>query len=295
MSRVDAIVVSFNGAQIVHECLAALRNSSVALNIIAVDNNSSDGSATAARDAGADIVLENDLNLGFGAAINRGAKAGSAELLLLVNPDAHVASDTVETLCRHLEEDSRLAAVGPKLEDPDGQLELSVDRTMTLGSDVWFKLVEAAGGEDAPVLGGIVRRRYAESHDAASLTAACLLVRRDAFDQVEGFDEDFFLYAEDVDLCLRLRHCGWKLRYASDTTVRHVGGVASRAHSELSGNAYRHSQRYLYAKHNGALARLALRVYLEVKALTGLLTGSAKGRQLWRWLRAGGPRPGAGR
>jgi GT2 family glycosyltransferase len=95
-----------------------------------------------------------------------------------------------------------------------------------------------------------------------SLSGACILLRREAFEQVNGFDERFFLYAEDIDLCLRLRQAGWSLRYEADAIVEHDRGASSATTPVATALHYRHSQLAFYRKHRGVLATQSLRLYL---------------------------------
>jgi len=222
---IDVVVVSYNRKDLLERCLASLEQSQRATRAFVVDNASSDGSAALVADRYPDAtLLANDTNVGFAAAVNRGVDCGDAPLVLLLNSDAAVETTTLDVLEHALEEDPRRAAVGPKIIGDAGQLELSTGRTMSLRNEAWFKLVGMMGDSQGWLLGRRLRRQYATDRNTDSLTAACLMVRREAFEAVSGFDERFFLYAEDVDLCRRLRRAGWRLRYVAQATVRHLRG-----------------------------------------------------------------------
>jgi len=103
------------------------------------------------------------------------------------------------------------------------------------------------------------------SRAVRSLSGACILLRRDAFAAVDGFDERFFLYAEDVDLCLRLRAAGGKLVYVAEAVVEHDRGASSAGDPAATALHYRRSQIAFYRKHHGVLATTALRAYLALR------------------------------
>ncbi len=291
MTSVDVVIVSYNRRDLLPGCLDALAASSQPTNVVVVDNASADASAQFVENTYPQVdLLANSTNLGFAAAVNRGAARGAAPFILLLNPDARISTDAIGALVDVMTKDDGVGAAGPRINDEQGHLELTSGRTMSLANDAWFKCVMRLGGANAPLIGSAIRRRYAADHDSESLTAACLMVRRDAFDTVDGLDDTFFLYAEDVDFCRRLRDEGWRLRYLAGVTVQHArgaSGVTAAADTDL---VYRASQVAFYAKHRGALSRGLLRAYMEIKSGVGALLGDARAKAVWRWLRAGQPR-----
>ncbi len=275
MRPVDVVVVSYNARAALLACCRSVRALPGA-RLIVVDNASTDGSADAVAALGADVtVLRRAHNEGFGAAANRGVAAGDAAEVLLLNSDATIDAAALEALRAALAHDPAAAAAGPRLRDANGRLELSIGRRLTPCNEAAFKLLEA-GRRRCPPLERWLERRYGRPRAVASLSAACLLVRRAAFTGVGGFDERFFLYAEDVDLCLRLRRAGWRLLYVPEAEVRHLRGVSARSRPGAVDLAYRRSQLAFYDKHRGAAARLTLRAWLAA-------------RYALRWLRARGP------
>jgi len=285
---VDVVIVSYNREDLLARCLTSLEESDRATRVFVVDNASTDGSAALVSERHPDVrLLLNDTNAGFAAAVNRGVNSGNSPLVLLLNSDAALEPTTLDTLARALEDDPHIAAAGPRIIGDDGELELSTGRTMSLCNETWFKLAGGMGGSHGWLFGRRIRRQYATNRDTASLTAACLLVRREAYEAVAGLDERFFLYAEDVDLCRRLRHAGWRLRYVAKATARHLRGASGSADPAPAALAYRASQVAFYAKHRGPVSRLILRVYLEVKYGVGALLGRDSDRAIWDWLRRG--------
>ena len=229
-SSISAVVVSFNSAADLPDCLRSLRSEGVA-DVVVVDNASADSSVEVVRrlDPEATIV-QTGANLGFGSAANRGVAVSTGDHVLILNPDTVVEPGTVKALSEALDRDPGLAAVGPRLENVDGSLYPSVrrfpDLTVALGH-AFLGLVWAQNP---------ATRRYRMldwDHDRPAagvdwVSGACVLVRRTAFDMVGGFDEAYFMYVEDVDLCWRLGQAGWRIGYEPAGRVVHALGGSSR-------------------------------------------------------------------
>ena len=229
---VSAVIVSYNSAGYLPDCVRSLRSEGVG-EVVVVDNASTDGSVAAilATD-GAVRVVETGANLGFGSAANRGVALTFGEYVLVMNPDTVVEPGTVKTLAEALDRDPGLAVVGPRMENVDGTLYPSVRR---------FPNLAVAAGH---AFLGLVRprNRFTRSYrmldwdhdrpaaDVDWVSGACFLVRRSAFDTVGGFDEGYFMYVEDVDLCWRLGLAGWRIGYEPGARVVHALGGSSRAH-----------------------------------------------------------------
>jgi hypothetical protein len=159
----------------------------------------------------------------------------------------------------------------------EGECELSIDRTLSTWNEARFKLIELLYRDGRGPLAASVQRRMARSRAVRSLSGACILLRREAFERVGGFDERFFLYAEDVDLCLRLRQAGGKLMYVAEAVVEHDRGASRATDPAATALQYRRSQIAFYRKHRGVLATSTLRAYLALRFAIKRLVG--RGRQ----------------
>ncbi len=226
----SAVVVSYNSATYLPDCLRSLRSEGVT-DVVVVDNASSDGSVEVARAADPEArVVEAGANLGFGSAANRGVATTLSEYVLILNPDTVVEPGTVKALSEAFDRDPDLAVVGPRMENLDGTLYPSVRRFPDLG----VALGHAFLGLVWPANPYTRRYRMLDwDHDnpAADVDwvgGACVLVRRTAFDVVGGFDEAYFMYVEDVDLCWRLGQAGWRIGYEPGGRVVHALGGSSR-------------------------------------------------------------------
>lgn len=261
----DVVVVSYNQRERLLACLASVRATEPGLRLIVVDNASADGSAAAAREAfrRAD-VLALDENIGFAAAVNRGAGLGTAPHILLLNNDARLTPEALQKLTRALGDTDAVAA-GPRLLGAGGAVELSLDRTLSPWNEARFKVLEFFYRSGRGPAAGRVQRQMARSREVRSLSGACILLDRAAFEEVGGFDERFFLYAEDVDLCLRLRQRGGKILYVAGAVVEHDRGASSATDRSATALHYRRSQLAFYRKHRGVLATRGLRFYLALR------------------------------
>ena len=229
-AEVSAVVVSYNSAAYLPDCIRSLRSEGVD-DVVVVDNASSDGSVATVRAADAGVtVVETGANLGFGSGANRGVASTRGHYVLVLNPDTVVEPGTVKALGEALDRDPGLAVVGPRMENVDGTLYPSVRRFPNLP----VALGHAFLGLVSP------RNRYTRSYrmldwdhdrpaaDVDWVGGACFLIRRTAFDAVAGFDEAFFMYVEDVDLCWRLGRTGWRIGYEPAGRVVHALGGSSR-------------------------------------------------------------------
>ena len=233
MRSVDVIIVTYGSARLVPSCLASLAESDQVSRVVVVDNASSDGSADAARRAGADRVVENRRNLGFARAVNAGLAAagggaGPAGHVLLLNPDARLGAEALRALCAAFEADPSVAVAGPLLRAEDGALTAGAARAATLHTGV---------GQCVPVIGRSRRLQpgYRLPRDAASLRrtvdvgylfGAAMLVDRRFLTACGGLDERFFLFAEDEDLCRQARAAGRRVVLVGRAEAAHAGGAS---------------------------------------------------------------------
>ncbi|HEY1466036.1 MAG TPA: glycosyltransferase family 2 protein [Acidimicrobiales bacterium] len=231
--RVAAVVVNFESGTALTECLRTLVAESPA-EVVVVDNGSRDGSvARVPRDFPAVQVVVPGRNLGYGAAANRGAAASTAELILVCNSDLSIHPGALAALVAVLDQQPDVAVTGPLIRTPTGDRYPSARQ---------FPSLIDAGGH--ALLGLFIPdNRFTRNYQRSDLVPAeaapqrvdwvsgsCFLVRRSAFEAVGGFDEAYFMYAEDVDLCWRLAGAGWGAAYVPVAEVLHVQGVSTDHH-----------------------------------------------------------------
>jgi GT2 family glycosyltransferase len=276
----SVILVNYNDRRHLAPCLEAVSATIVPIpfEILLVDNASTDGSVEAvAAEFPSVRLIRNATNPGFGAANNRAVRESSGEYLLFLNTDTILQSGAVAALFEVLVSDSNAAAVGPLLFAGPGRVQVSFGKRV----DFLGQLIQKS------ILNPFYKKKLnAESRirEAGWLSAACLLCRRSAFDEAGGFDERFFIYFEDIDLCRRLRLAGWRLLFVPGARVFHEGGATTGARAGESRLEYRKSQVAFYEKHASRGSLRLLRAYLglslRLKKIAGGFRGE-EGRRLW--------------
>ncbi|HET9315641.1 MAG TPA: glycosyltransferase family 2 protein [Vicinamibacteria bacterium] len=273
--RVSAVVVSFEARDDLAACLASLdAHGGPGLEVVVVDNASTDGSANlVARSHPQARLVRNPRNAGFGRACNQGAAAAGAPYVLFLNPDARLTPGALDALVRVLDDEPGVGIVGPRTVNDDGTPQLSFGPALGLLAE-WRqrRLVRGVRKRDP----GILRRVEAMTTAAGEpdwVSGSCLLIRRSAFEQVGGFDEAFFLYEEDVDLCVRVRAAGWRVRFEPRAVVQHALGRSMARDPYRARLEYERSHLRYYRKHNGPLEWAVLRAGTTVQAAARLVCG----------------------
>ncbi|HLG74751.1 MAG TPA: glycosyltransferase family 2 protein [Chloroflexota bacterium] len=267
MLQLSIVIVNWNVRDLVRRCLESLRNldESIEAEVVVVDNASSDCSIEMVRAEFPDVrVMANIRNVGFGAANNQALKETSGRYVLFLNPDTEVRPNAIERLLAFIDQRPQVACVGPKLLNPDGSVQSSRRSfprlsTFLVESTILQRYLGGLGG---------VRRFYRaqrsedEPQPVDWLVGACLLVRRSALDEVGPFDERFFMYSEEMDLCYRLKQASYEVWYVPEAEVVHHEGASSRQ-DLFRRNVNFHESRYrFFAKHHGLAAALALRWFV---------------------------------
>ncbi len=231
-AKVSIIIVNWNTGDLLAECIRSVKESSIMdtlpfAEILVVDNASMDHSLHQARIAFPEIrVIQNQENLGFGAANNMAAREAVGEYLLLLNPDTIVKPGAIRSLVDHLDNHPEAGAAGPKLINPDGSLQLSIYRTPTLTREMWrlFHLDSIFPYNAYPP----ATLSATNPQKVDTIQGTCLLVRRDIFLSIGMFDERFFMYSEEVDLCVRIRSAGWLIHWLPQAKVVHLAGQSTK-------------------------------------------------------------------
>lgn len=267
---VSAIIVSFNTRAMTLDCLAALKAdlAGIESEIVVVDNASADGSVGAIGEAYPDVrVIASDENLGFGRANNLGMAAAAAAYFLLINSDAFARPGAVAALLEAINRRPDVAVMGPRLLNADGSVQQSCFRFPSPGQawreNLWLSTVANRLGRPA---GWVDHRGW--SHDAPRevdfLSGACLLVRREAFEQIGGFDEGFFMYSEETDWQRRMRDAGWAVAFVPAAVVTHLGGGSGAAdRAKINRHFFDSLDRY-ERKHHGRPGLISLRLAMAV-------------------------------
>ena len=236
---VSIIIPVFNKVELTSQCLANLAQvtGGAEYEVIVVDNHSTDGTPGFLAGLGGDVqIISNQENLGFAKACNQGARAARGKYLLFLNNDTIPLANWLKPLVEELEHNSRAAVVGSKLLYENG----TIQHAGVAFSRVWFTPYHVYSGlpGDAPCVN---RRR-----EFQSITAACMLVRREVFEAAGGFDEGYRNGFEDVDLCLKIREQGWQLIYRPDSVLYHLESQTPGRKAHDKDNAKRLVQRWAH-------------------------------------------------
>lgn len=266
---VDVVVVSYNSRATLRACVEPL-TAAADLDVIVIDNASLDGSLETVTDLSLRSLSRGE-NGGFARACNEGWRAGSAPFVLFLNPDAIIDEHSLRVLLEAIRADDRIGAAAPKILGLDGSLHHSLRRFPRLCSTyarALFlpRLLPLASWADEVVRD---ERAYERPGWPEWASGAGLLVRRSALERLGGFDEAFFLYSEDTDLCRRLREAGFRIRYEPGAVVRHAGG-GSGSRSELL-PVLALSRRLYACKHEGRVVAQLERAGLILEAATHLV------------------------
>jgi len=245
----DAVVVAYQSNSTIHGCVKELLKIPGLQHVVVVDHGD-DGAGVAAEGLGATVVYD-PKNPGFGVGQNRGIALTSAPYVLMCNPDAVVLPEAIAAGLLALASQRDLAALQGAVRERDrdlfqrsywqsvGAIHLWV-RILRLGVILRMRPLRALG----------VSRRHLLPHgpqatrEVQAMAAITLLIRREAFEEIGGFDPAYFLYWEDLDLCKRLRNVGWRLCVTPDTWAVHIGGASSGDAIEREHQWWRGCMRY---------------------------------------------------
>jgi GT2 family glycosyltransferase len=271
-------VVAYRAREELSACLTSLRAATLPLEAIVVENAGGDGSVEMLRAAFPEVrLLEPGANLGFARANNLGLAAARAPYALLINPDARIAPDSLAALVALLDARADVAAVGPRTRNADGTIQVSFGPALTpLGEWRQRRLVAGVRARRPEALAR-AEALASREHEPDWVSASCLLARCAALAAVGGFDEGFFLYEEDVDLCVRLRRAGWRVVFTPAAEVIHRLGHSMASEPFRARLEYRRSHLRYYRKHNGVLGTTLLRVRLAGAGGLGWLIGLGPG------------------
>ena len=274
MGEVAVVVVTYDALPWIEQCLASVAG----VETVVVDNGSRDDTVAVVRERFPDVRVIEAENRGLGAGWNIGLRATSSRYALLLNADAWMAAGALERLVAFADTRPRAGVFGPRLENPDGTLQRSVRGFPTLwrlATEYFFlrKLAPGSSALNAFYAGGF---DHDEVRDVEVVMGACMLLRREAVEDVGYADEDFFLFSEETDWCYRMREAGWQVVFFPGAECVHVRGAAH------GGRLYRENLRghllFLWKHRGPKTAERARRLLLASLRLRGLLFRGDRGR-----------------
>lgn len=232
MIKLSIIVLNYNTKDLLIQTLSSI-NRQAQWEIIVVDNASTDGSSDAIKKKFPDIkLIINHKNNGFAGGNNIGINIARGEYIMLLNSDTKVMGPALEELTQYLDANPGVGVVSPKVTLPDGAIDLACHRGFPT---LWNAFAYFAKLEQTfpnfHLFSGYHQawQDFNTTHEVDAVSGAAMVVRRQAIDQVGLLDENFFLYAEDLDWCKRIKDAGWKIVYYPKATILHFKSQSGRA------------------------------------------------------------------
>lgn len=240
MIDISVIIVNYNVKELLEQCIKSILSASQKLNveIIVVDNNSFDGSIEHLKTKFPNQpklkLIESPVNLGFAKANNLGVKEAAGEYLLILNPDTILQEDTLEKTLQFYKTTPGIGAMTCKLILPNGKLDLACRRSFPTPSVAVYRILGLSRIFPKNRMFGKYNLTYLnenETYEVDAIVGAFMLIKKDIYEKVKGFDEDYFMYGEDLDLCFRIKKEGYGIYYYPDTSIIHYKGESTKKSS----------------------------------------------------------------
>jgi GT2 family glycosyltransferase len=249
------VIVHYETPELLRRCLAAIRGGAGPLRVetFVVDNASHNFDRTAVeRELRGVRVMVNELNAGFAAAANVGLSASAGRYLLLLNPDAVVAPDTLPLMIAYMDEHRDVGCSTARVVLEDGRLDLACRRSFPTPARSFYRLTLLSRLLPRSRRFGQYNLTYLDEHEEADIDSPCgafMLVRREVVDRVGLLDERYFMYGEDLDWAYRIKRAGWRITYTPITTVTHIKRASSVKARQRTIRAFYQAMRIFYAEY----------------------------------------------
>ncbi len=237
MKKLTISIVNFNAGDYLIKCLESLKKieNELEFDVFIVDNNSSDGSQEKAKEKFPQFnFIFNKENLGFGKAHNLVLKKANTPYLLTLNPDSEVPPGTLKFVSDYMDTNLDVGIASSRVEKEDGSIDAASHRGFPtpFASFLYFFLKNDR-------LYHLTNRDMSKTHEVDSVVGAFMFIRKSVLEKTGYFDEDYFLYGEDIDLCFRVKKAGFKVMYVPEVKILHVKGVSSgiKKHSQRNSGA----------------------------------------------------------
>lgn len=286
----EIVIVSYRSRELLRACLVSLREHAPTYRVTVVDNDSRDGTAEMVAREFPDVrLIANDANLGFSKATNQGIRGGDSTYVLALNPDTRVTAGALDRLLELMEDQPEIGILGCRLELEDGTLDHAAKRS--------FPTVAGALGHFAG-LQTQYRAPGVESGPVDAVNGAFMLMRRSVLEEIGLFDEGYWMFMEDLDLCYRCREAGYLVWYEPSVTVLHIKhGSHGDIRTPKLDYAFHFGMARFYRKHYAPQRNAAVNatVYGGIYGKLGISLAGGAVRRAGRSLRGRRPRPDAPR
>ncbi|HWA07628.1 MAG TPA: glycosyltransferase [Ignavibacteria bacterium] len=240
MRDISVIIVNYNVKELLEQCINSIFSASTKLDVevIIVDNNSFDGSVQYIKEKFPGNprlkIIESPVNMGFAKANNLGAREAEGEYLLILNPDTILQEDTLDKSLEFYKSVKDIGALTCKLILPNGKLDLACRRSFPTPSVAVYRILGLSRIFPKSKLFGKYNLTYLdenETYEVDAIVGAYMLIKKDVYEKVKGFDEDYFMYGEDLDLCFRIKKAGYRIFYYPKTSIIHYKGESTKKSS----------------------------------------------------------------
>ncbi len=273
------IIVNYNVKEFLQNLIHSINKAAQNLSyeIIIADNASSDGSVEFIKEKFPAVkLIGNDKNLGFGKANNQALEVAKGEYILLINPDSVVSEDTLIKMISFFERNPSVGLAGCKILNPDGTLQLACRRSFP---GPWTSFCKVTGLSTLFPKSKLFARYNLtykdenESYEVDAISGSFMMMKREVYEKTGGFDEDYFMYGEDLDLCYRIQQAGYKVFYVHETQIIHYKGESTRR-SSLDETKYFYDAMHLFVKKHlssSLLIQLILRTAIGIRKVLSFL------------------------
>ena len=273
------IIVNYNVKEFLQNLLYSIEKAStnITKEVIVVDNASDDGSVNLIKEKFPSVkLIENQSNVGFGIANNQALKLANGEFLLLINPDAVVSEDTFDKMICFFKKNPDAGLAGCKILNPDGTLQLACRRSFP---GPWTSFCKVTGLSNL-FPGSKLFARYNltyldidQTYEVDAISGSFMMMRREVYEKVGGFDEHFFMYGEDLDLSYRIKQAGYKVFYVHTTQIIHYKGESTRRSSLDETKVFYEAMHLFVKKHfsSSFIIEVILRAAIVVRSILAFL------------------------
>ena len=282
-NSVSLLIVSYNVRQyIAHAIDAIIKSDLDDFEIIIIDNNSFDNTASYLKERYSHLrqikIVQNQENIGFGKAINQAASLAKGQYYLILNPDTIIQEETISTLKEYLDSNPEVGMVGPKILNADGMLQLACKRSFPTLGVALPKLLGFSRIFPKSKWAGKYNLTYLDEDEISSVDAisgSCMFIRSFLFHELKGFDERFFMFGEDLDLCSRIWKNNYEIHYVPTTQIVHYQGESVKSAPFDSINAFYNAMILFVDKHfsfgAGWLMKFAIRCGIYIRKFFSMI------------------------
>lgn len=261
---VSVIIVSWNVAALLEDCLTSILADPVQAEIIVVDSGSSDATVAMVRTNFPQVrLLAQQENVGYTRGNNIGLHEARGRYLLLLNPDTIILDEAITKMAAYLDNHAEVGIVGPHTLNTDGTTQSTRRRFPTLMTGI-FESTWLQGYAPKRLLDNFYLSHLADDgiYEVDWVQGSCLMLRREVYDQIGGLDEGFRMYSEELDFCRRAKAAGWRVIYHGGARIVHYGGKSSEQAGAYTHLTFQRSKLRYFRKYGGVLQAAALRVIL---------------------------------